>query len=199
MQAPTGQIPVLVTPGCWEGVAGKDDSGLLCFLCFFLYIYISSTGLSWRESQSDIASVLTQHCHSWTVSSALCTDKFHLLSITSIYSCKVSCRSSEPSEIVINLLPYFVLISRDQPHGVPGRLSDGPSPVVSALLKHPACCSHPSPSAASNPALTPTSPASPQPSGTSAHSCALHDVSPPRGRVYPGRAIAWVSGGLWFN
>ena len=119
------------------------------------FSYVCSSGLSWRESQSDTASVLAQHCCSWTVSSALCTDKFHPVSITSTYSCKISCCSSESSESVINLLPHFVLMSCDQPHGVPGRLSDGLSPVVTALSKHPACCSHPSPSTASTPHTNP--------------------------------------------
>lgn len=128
MQAPPGETPVLVTADAGRGWQGSM-SLVCCVSCTFSYI--SGSDLSCRESQSDTASVLNKHCRSWIVSSALCTAKFHPVSITSTYSCKIYCRYSESSEGVINLLPPFVLMSCD--HRVLGQLTDGPSPVVASL------------------------------------------------------------------
>jgi len=78
-------------------LGGGGKEGWLWFAVSGAFSYVSSSGLSWKESRSDTASVLTQHCCSWTDFSALCTAKFHPVSITSTCSCKIYCRSSESS------------------------------------------------------------------------------------------------------
>ena len=44
LQAPAVETSVLVTPGCWEGVARKDGSGLLFLVLFPMYLVVVSAG-----------------------------------------------------------------------------------------------------------------------------------------------------------